>query len=157
MKNKIFLLQMLLLTLFTLTSCDEDPVLATIPNYTVGTWELRETGTINSSNIVVFTPVALPSGCNFDRFTFNEDFTSNYAFNIPLLIGGCQDYNTAGSYVIDNNFMIHSFIPFGAEPNEQGVIVPIEFTTNITELTLNTLVLSYSENNQIKFWKFVKI
>jgi hypothetical protein len=53
--------------------------------------------------------------------------------------------------------MIHSFIPFGAIPNEQGIVEAVEFTTNITELTLNTLVLSYSENNQIKFWKFVKI
>lgn len=157
MKKKLLFLQVLLLSIFTLTSCDEDPELATIPNYTTGTWELRETGVINSSNIQVFTPVVLSEGCAFDKFTFNEDFTSNYAFSIPNLTGGCQAYNANGSYTLSNNLMVHTFIPFGAEPNEEGVVEPIEFTTNITELTLETLVLSFSENNQVKFWKFTKI
>lgn len=157
MKKKLLLLQVLLLSVFVCTSCDEDSDLATIPNYATGTWELRETGIVNASNIQVFTPLVLGTGCNYDRFTFNEDFTSNYAFSIPSLLGGCEAYNTNGTYTLSNNLMIHTYIPSSAEPNEEGELEPIEFTTNITELTLDTLVLSFTENNQIKFWKFTKV
>jgi hypothetical protein len=150
MKNlKILFLSFLVGFLFI--ACEgEDDSLSPATNYLLGTWELREIGGLNNSNILNYESIIPEGTCGFDTFAFlpNNTFTfTEYTSDIET---SCDSYIDSGIYEMN---VLNVDITFTA----QGETVAQTINATIETLNLNTLILTYSDNGEIVFLKFSKI
>jgi hypothetical protein len=128
----------------------EDDSIKPAENYLVGNWELIEVGTLNSSNILVYTSLVPEGSCGFDTMAFSENnvlTVTEYSSDTEI---GCESYIDSGSYALDVLNLDLVFVP-------EGETEPTMINGTIETLSLTNMVLTYSEEGDIFFLKFRKL
>lgn len=142
-----------LLTGFIFTACEgEDDSIQPSVNYLLGTWELREIGEINPNNNVVSYEAIVPEGtCGFDTFAFQEN-------NVFIFTEYTSEVATSCDTYIDNGTFYAEFPTIlDVTYSPEGAATPITLSTIIESLTLDTLILSGTIDNELVMLKFFKI
>ncbi len=105
MKNIFKGVAIAILALATNTGCEDDKGSNyETPNYLVGTWELKQSGTLSSTGIVQYDAV---DACN-QEFS-NISFTPNYTYvNNNYAEADCSLTSTSGTYAILNGDIVLS-------------------------------------------------
>jgi hypothetical protein len=152
MKNfKILFLA--LLTGLIFTACEgENDAIEPATNYLLGKWELREIGGINPSNNVISYEAIVPEGtCGFDTMEFLPNDILTYTEYTSEVATSCDTFIDSGSYSMD---VLNLNLSFTLE----GDLTPTVINATIDSLTLNMLILTYSdEDGEVYFLKFSKI
>lgn len=152
MKNlKILFLSFLVGFLFI--ACEgEDDSLSPATNYLLGTWELREIGSVNQSNGVLSYEAVIPDGtCGFDTFSFQENNVFIFTEYTSEIATSCDTYIDNGTF----NAEFPSFLDITYSP--EGATNATTLTTTIESLTLDTLILFTTIDEELVAMKFFKI
>jgi|GEM_PF-2813546 len=156
--KKIHFLYTLLAGLLFLTSCEEDKeTLLTPQNYLVGTWEIKQEGSlqnVNGQNVIQYSEYQNDSECedSKDNIIFNEDFSytqNDYTYDVDA--AACQNDPETGTYSREGNAVILQQVdPITSEVSERVV--------KVTSLNYTTLEINYtdSDTNQLVFLKLEK-
>jgi hypothetical protein len=143
-------ISLLLLSFFALfISCDDDDDTTFVQeSFVVGKWYLNQIGGINAQNQVVYVDYINNTDCEDDNLVFNENNT--YEENdLELINSSCENLQTTGSFDVQNNKIILSYMVDG---------IAMEQTLTIVTLTYVDATFSYTdtETNKIVFLKFNK-
>lgn len=143
-------ISLLLLSFFALfISCDDDDDTTFVQeSFVVGKWYLNQIGGINAQNQVVYVDYINNTDCEDDNLVFNENNT--YEENdLELINSSCENLQTTGSFDVQNNKIILSYMAEG---------IAMEQTLTIVTLTYVDATFSYTdtETNKIVFLKFNK-
>lgn len=149
MRNFKSLFFTLVVTLFFVACNGEDDSIKPAENYLLGTWELTEVGSLNSSNIQVYNQLVPDGNCGFDSYTFGENNLLTVSLYTSETADNCNTYIDSGSYTMDVNNVDMTF-------TLEGETMPTVIYATIETLNLTELVLTYSENGEITFLKFTK-
>jgi hypothetical protein len=155
MNKKILYLASLTLGLLSLSSCEEnkdfDPTYV-IPNYFTGKWELTQTGSLNSSNVLYYDDVVKDESCEFDNVVLGADMSfleNDYTFG-----SSCELETLGGHYSILNGDIVLTYNDL--TPGD-GVGPDVE-TFDVVALTNTNMELSYTnESGDLVFLKFTKV
>lgn len=136
--KKIFFLFIITLSTF-LSSCEEDNGLVDKfeqKNYLIGKWYIKQIGTMNNLNTIVYVNYTNDSTCEGDNYVLTENGT--FEENSFEAVGTvCQNFQTNGTYTLDNNILNLTSV------NEQGISETLPLS--IISLTYNTINASFTD------------
>lgn len=145
------LIYILLFTSIFLSCESDEEITYTTPDYISGKWFLKEIGSVNSNNLLVFQPYINDAGCENDNLLLDpsNSFTET---NFTATTSGCTNISLNGTYNLNigartltlnyGENQIEQFIVsqlFFEEmllvaPNDIGVLTYYRYTRNETEL-----------------------
>lgn len=138
------------LTFVGLLSCEsDDGITYTQPDYLSGKWILKEIGAINQQNVLVYNEYVNDLFCEEkDNLILSNDFTfQQNSFESENTV--CQNNQTNGTYVLENNTLILS-----SSVNGQTITLPL----TIISLTYEIVTISFTdtETGELIFMKLEK-
>ncbi len=138
------------LTFAVLLSCEsDDGITYTQPDYLSGKWIVKEIGAINQQNVVVYNEFVNDPFCEEkDNLILSNDFTfQQNSFESENSV--CQNSQTNGTYVLENNTLILS-----RSVNGQTITLPL----TIISLTYEIVTVSFTdtETGELIFMKLEK-
>jgi hypothetical protein len=138
------------LTFVGLLSCEsDDGITYTQPDYLSGKWILKEIGAINQQNVLVYNEYVNDPFCEEkDNLILSNDFTfQQNSFESENTV--CQNNQTNGTYVLENNTLILS-----SSVNGQTITLPL----TIISLTYEIVTISFTdtETGELIFMKLEK-
>lgn len=119
-------------------------------NYLVGKWVPVEIGTVNSQNIMLYTPYQNDAACDTDYLSLNADYTFDYA-DFQEINDICETVSINGSYRREARQLFITTIE-----DIDGVPTEVETTRTLVSLTYDTLEISYTDENTNKI-TFLKL
>jgi len=147
MNKRIFYLAAVAIGFLSLSSCEEnednDPTYV-IPNYLAGKWELKQTGSLNSRNILSYEDVAINENCEYDNLVFGAD--NSFSENDYEFGSTCELESLSGVYsLVDGNIIVNY------TDVEEDLVLDV-VSLNDTQLE----IVYTDEANQLVFLKFTK-
>lgn len=153
MKNYFKLFLIVASTVF-IGSCErDDDANFEEKNYLVGKWVPISIGTVNSQNIMLYTPYQNDAACDSDFLSLNANYTFDYA-DFQEVGGICETTGINGSYRRESRQLFLTTVE-----DIDGVPTEVEISRTLISLTNDTLEISYTDEdtNKITFLKLHKV
>ncbi|HSD15463.1 MAG TPA: hypothetical protein VLB74_12505 [Flavobacterium sp.] len=147
---KIFAITVSSIALF---SCENDDDTNFVqPNYLAGKWIPVEIGTVDSNNIMLYTPYENDAQCDLDNLLLNGDYSFS---NTDFRYNGttCDSDVTEGTYRKDGKMLVLT-----TTEEIDGVPTEVEKSQTLVSLTYDTMEISFTDEDthELTFVKFSK-